>query len=62
MAASKVQVGPGATVCESVVFAGDHAVSIGEGCVLGPNCRISASKGPIAIGRDNIIEENVVIE
>lgn len=32
-----------------------------KGTVLHPQCRVIAENGPIYIGKNNIIEENVII-
>ena len=36
-------------------------VTISEGCVVHPRSIINASKGPILIGENTIIEENTII-
>ncbi|RKP06662.1 trimeric LpxA-like protein [Thamnocephalis sphaerospora] len=59
MTTRKLVVGPGALVCQESQLTGN--VSIGSGCVLHPKSCIIADVGPIVIGRNNIIEENVVI-
>ncbi|KAI8052253.1 trimeric LpxA-like protein [Syncephalis plumigaleata] len=59
MATRKLVVGPGALVCQDTHLTGN--VSIGSGCVLHPKCSVIADVGPIVIGRNNIIEEGVVI-
>ncbi|GAA5844389.1 hypothetical protein JCM3766R1_006377 [Sporobolomyces carnicolor] len=36
-------------------------ISIGDGCVIQPRCTLLALSGPIVLGTDNVLEENVVI-
>ncbi|RKP24457.1 trimeric LpxA-like protein, partial [Syncephalis pseudoplumigaleata] len=55
--ARKLVVGPGALVCQEAHLTGNVSI----GCVLHPKCSIIADVGPIVIGRNNILEEGVVI-
>lgn len=52
-------ISPGALVCEDARVEGD--VTIGSGTVVHPRCSILATSGPIVIGPDCVIEEQVVI-
>ncbi|KAI9593478.1 trimeric LpxA-like protein, partial [Syncephalis fuscata] len=54
---SKLVVGPGALVCQEAHLTGNVSI----GCVLHPKCSIIADVGPIVIGRNNILEEGVII-
>jgi dynactin-6 len=47
-------------VCQEAELIGD--ITIEEGTVVHPKARILAKGGPIIIGQNNIIEEQVVIE
>jgi len=46
-------------VCKDSTISGD--VKLGNGNVFHQRCNIVAEKGPILIGDDNLIEENVII-
>ncbi|CEI91362.1 hypothetical protein RMCBS344292_05657 [Rhizopus microsporus] len=59
MIRNRITAGPKSIVCQETELRGE--ISIGAGTVLHPQCRIIAENGPIYIGKDNIIEENVVI-
>ncbi|KAI8076654.1 trimeric LpxA-like protein [Gilbertella persicaria] len=59
MSRNRITAGPKSIVCQETELKGE--ISIGSGTVLHPQCRIIAESGPIYIGKNNIIEENVVI-
>ncbi|KAG2219424.1 hypothetical protein INT45_010615 [Circinella minor] len=59
MSRNRITAGPRAVICQETYLQGE--ISIGAGTVLHPQCRIVAEKGPIYIGKNNIIEENVTI-
>ncbi|KAG1169531.1 hypothetical protein G6F70_008315 [Rhizopus microsporus] len=59
MIRNRITAGPKSIVCQETELRGE--ISIGAGTVLHPQCRIIAENGPIYIGKNNIIEENVVI-
>ncbi|CAG8556633.1 19966_t:CDS:10, partial [Cetraspora pellucida] len=52
-------IGKRAVVCQDTEMKGE--IDIGSGTVLHPQCKIVAESGPIIIGSNNIIEENVTI-
>ncbi|CAG8643245.1 1110_t:CDS:10 [Ambispora leptoticha] len=52
-------IGKRAVVCQDTEMKGE--IDIGSGTVLHPQCKILAESGPIIIGSNNIIEENVTI-
>ncbi|RHZ68392.1 hypothetical protein Glove_295g28 [Diversispora epigaea] len=52
-------IGKRAVVCQDTELKGE--IHIGPGTVLHPQCKINAECGPIYIGNNNIIEENVTI-
>ncbi|GAA5928220.1 uncharacterized protein JCM15063_003824 [Sporobolomyces koalae] len=54
-----IQVGPKCVVVDSCDLRGD--ITIGPGTVLQPRCTLLALSGPIILGSNNIVEENVVI-
>ncbi|KAI9323805.1 trimeric LpxA-like protein [Dichotomocladium elegans] len=56
---SRITAGPKSIICHETDLRGE--ISIGAGTVLHPQCRIIAENGPVYIGRNNIVEENVVI-
>jgi len=55
----KINPDPTTWVCKSAVLTGN--VTIGKGTIVHPKCTISAESGPIVIGDNNIIEEQVII-
>ncbi|KAI9478731.1 MAG: trimeric LpxA-like protein [Benjaminiella poitrasii] len=59
MSRNRITVGPKSIICQETELRGE--ISIGSGTVLHPQCRIIAENGPIYIGKNNIIEENVII-
>ncbi|KAG0739820.1 hypothetical protein G6F57_010093 [Rhizopus arrhizus] len=59
MIRNRITAGPKSIVCQETELRGE--ISIGAGTVLHPQCRIIAENGPVYIGKNNIIEENVVI-
>ncbi|KAG1465805.1 hypothetical protein G6F56_004814 [Rhizopus delemar] len=59
MIRNRITAGAKSIVCQETELRGE--ISIGSGTVLHPQCRIIAENGPIYIGKNNIIEENVVI-
>ncbi|KAL9538919.1 hypothetical protein PS6_011411 [Mucor atramentarius] len=58
-ARNRITAGPKSVVCQETELKGE--ISIGAGTVLHPQCRVIAENGPIYIGKNNIIEENVII-
>lgn len=56
-----VSIQAGAMVCAGTVFRGDYDIIIGAGTVVQPGVTIDAKNGPVFIGENNIIEENVTI-
>ncbi|XP_062511930.1 dynactin subunit 6-like [Corticium candelabrum] len=56
---SEVDISKGAVVCVEAEIKGD--VMIGTGTVVHPKAKIIAEAGPIVIGENNLIEEQVVI-
>nr|CAG4636650.1 EOG090X0I48 [Eubosmina coregoni]SVE70168.1 EOG090X0I48 [Eubosmina coregoni] len=56
---SSVKIASGAIVCSECDLQGD--ITIGTRTVIHPRARIIASSGPIIIGENNIIEEQVQI-
>ncbi|ORE02008.1 trimeric LpxA-like protein, partial [Rhizopus microsporus var. microsporus] len=54
---NRITAGPKSIVCQETELRGEISI----GTVLHPQCRIIAENGPIYIGKNNIIEENVVI-
>eukprot|EP01118_Nematostelium_gracile_P009955 TRINITY_DN3380_c0_g1_i1.p1 TRINITY_DN3380_c0_g1~~TRINITY_DN3380_c0_g1_i1.p1 ORF type:complete len:183 (+),score=36.12 TRINITY_DN3380_c0_g1_i1:35-583(+) len=52
-------IGNRALVCQDSILTGE--ITVGEGCIIHPKATILAEAGPIVIGRNNIIEEQVVI-
>ncbi|KAI7861126.1 trimeric LpxA-like protein [Circinella umbellata] len=57
MSRNRITAGPRAVICQETYLQGEISI----GTVLHPQCRIVSEKGPIYIGKNNIIEENVVI-
>ncbi|KAI8388059.1 trimeric LpxA-like protein [Radiomyces spectabilis] len=57
MSRNRITAGPKSVVCQETDLRGE--ISIGS--ILHPQCRVIAENGPIYIGRNNIIEENVII-
>ena len=55
----RVKIAPGAIVCNECELMGD--ITIGSRTVVHPKARILAVSGPIVIGENNIIEEQVEI-
>jgi dynactin-6 len=51
---------PKAIVCQDANIVGE--VTIDEGTVVHPRCNILAENGPIVIGKNNIIDEQVTIK
>eukprot|EP00045_Choanoeca_perplexa_P023181 m.12549 g.12549 ORF g.12549 m.12549 type:complete len:163 (-) comp9976_c0_seq1:186-674(-) len=51
---------PSALVCRGAILEGD--VTVGAGSIIHPTARICATNGPIIIGENNMIEEQVLIE
>ncbi|XP_054710001.1 dynactin subunit 6-like [Uloborus diversus] len=56
---SKVVIAPGAVICKECELRGE--ISIGSRTVIHPKARIVAEAGPIIIGENNLIEEQVQI-
>ncbi|KAI9345411.1 trimeric LpxA-like protein, partial [Pilaira anomala] len=54
---NRITAGPKSVVCQETELRGEISI----GTVLHPQCRVVAENGPIYIGRNNIIEENVII-
>ncbi|EIE80073.1 hypothetical protein RO3G_04778 [Rhizopus delemar RA 99-880] len=54
---NRITAGPKSIVCQETELRGEISI----GTVLHPQCRIIAENGPVYIGKNNIIEENVVI-
>ncbi|KAI7902756.1 trimeric LpxA-like protein, partial [Cokeromyces recurvatus] len=54
---NRITVGPKSIICQETELRGEISI----GTVLHPQCRIIAENGPIYIGKNNIIEENVII-
>ncbi|KAI9247824.1 trimeric LpxA-like protein [Sporodiniella umbellata] len=54
---NRITAGSKSIVCQETELRGEISI----GTVLHPQCRIIAENGPIYIGKNNIIEENVVI-
>eukprot|EP01116_Phalansterium_solitarium_P013466 TRINITY_DN30830_c0_g1_i1.p1 TRINITY_DN30830_c0_g1~~TRINITY_DN30830_c0_g1_i1.p1 ORF type:complete len:182 (+),score=46.67 TRINITY_DN30830_c0_g1_i1:105-650(+) len=57
---SRLSIASSAVVCIEAQVSGE--VIIGEGTVVHPKAKISAVSGPVRIGKNNIIEELVLIE
>eukprot|EP00730_Choanoeca_flexa_P019892 TRINITY_DN9731_c0_g3_i2.p1 TRINITY_DN9731_c0_g3~~TRINITY_DN9731_c0_g3_i2.p1 ORF type:complete len:163 (+),score=37.78 TRINITY_DN9731_c0_g3_i2:64-552(+) len=55
-----MSIDPSALVCRGAVLEGE--VTVGAGTVIHPTARIVATKGPIIIGENNMIEEQAVVE
>jgi len=56
---SSVKIAPGAVVCSECELRGD--ITIGARTVIHPKAKIVAEAGPIIIGENNLIEEQVQI-
>jgi dynactin-6 len=56
---SETNISKGAVVCVEAEIMGN--VTIGTGTVVHPKAKIIAEAGPIIIGENNLIEEQVVI-
>lgn len=56
---AKLDIADGCAICKEAIFKGN--VKIGAGTVIHPRALISAEDGPIEIGENNLIEENVEI-
>ncbi|CDH57484.1 dynactin subunit 6 [Lichtheimia corymbifera JMRC:FSU:9682] len=56
---NRITAGPKSVICHETDLRGE--ISIGAGTVLHPQCRIVAENGPVYIGKNNIVEENVII-
>ena len=56
---SKIVIAPGAVVCKECELKGE--ITIGSRTVIHPKARIIAEAGPIIIGENNLIEEQVQI-
>ena len=56
---NQLQVAPGAVVCNESQLLGD--ITIGARTVIHPKAKIVAQAGPIIIGENNLIEEQVSI-
>ena len=56
---NKITIAKSAVVCKGCVLKGN--ISIGAGTVIHPGCQILALGGPIQIGANNLIEEQVSI-
>ncbi|KAI8645722.1 trimeric LpxA-like protein, partial [Parasitella parasitica] len=54
---NRITAGPKSVVCQETELKGEISI----GTVLHPQCRVIAENGPIYIGKNNIIEENVII-
>lgn len=54
-----ITIGKRAVVCQDIELKGE--IQIGPGTVLHPQCKILSEGGPIIIGQNNIVEENVTI-
>ncbi|PYH94726.1 hypothetical protein BO71DRAFT_324844, partial [Aspergillus ellipticus CBS 707.79] len=52
---------PTATISDSTIFQGTHAISIGAGTIIHPRTRILSHDGPIIIGNGCVISEKSVI-
>ncbi|EPB90717.1 hypothetical protein HMPREF1544_02461 [Mucor circinelloides 1006PhL] len=57
MSRNRITAGPKSVVCQETELKGEISI----GTVLHPQCRVIAENGPIYIGKNNIIEENVII-
>eukprot|EP01067_Filipodium_phascolosomae_P000466 Filipodium_phascolosomae@DN1367_c0_g1_i1.p1 len=57
----KHTIGENALVCQEAFLKGTCDITIGNGCILHPNCTVDAVTGPIIIDADCIIEECVTI-
>jgi len=55
-----LRISPTAVVCQEATLVGD--ITIGDGCIVHPKACILAEGGPIVIGTNNIIEEQVTIK
>lgn len=52
----------GVTICENAVLQGEFEIKICSGSVLSPSCKVLSTVGPIVIGKDCILEDNVIVE
>uniref|UniRef100_A0A6P7GII6 Dynactin subunit 6 n=1 Tax=Diabrotica virgifera virgifera TaxID=50390 RepID=A0A6P7GII6_DIAVI len=59
MARNSIKILPGALVCEDCKLRGD--ITIGSGTIIHPGATIIAEAGPIIIGDNCLIEEQVKI-
>ncbi|KAI9499023.1 trimeric LpxA-like protein [Zychaea mexicana] len=57
MSRNRITAGPKAVICHETDLRGEISI----GTVLHPQCRVIAENGPIYIGKNNIVEENVII-
>ncbi|KAI8095154.1 trimeric LpxA-like protein [Thamnidium elegans] len=57
MSRNRITAGIKSVVCQETELRGEISI----GTVLHPQCRVIAENGPIYIGKNNIIEENVII-
>lgn len=59
MSLFSVKIYPGAVVCTECELKGD--ITVGSNTVIHPRAQIIAEAGPIIIGENNLIEEQVQI-